>query len=61
MQSLKRIGFFSAFIVPALVITGYYGGGWWNFLYLAFDFVTLPIIDYIVGLDRSNVPDIGSI
>lgn len=51
------MGFFSAFIIPLLVVAGFYGGGWWNYVALAFAFIILPVIDQLVGLDTSNVPD----
>jgi len=52
----RKIGFFTAFIVPALVITGYYAGGNWNFITILFSFVLLPIIDRALGIDTTNVP-----
>lgn len=56
MLVLKKIGFFSAFIIPALVIIGYYQGGWFNYLALIQVFFILPLIDQWVGTDTSNVP-----
>ena len=53
---MKKIGFFSAFIIPSLVVAGFYSGGWWNFSSLAFVFIVVPVIDQIAGLDKSNVP-----
>lgn len=55
MGSLKKIGFFAAFILPALVILGYYAGGAWNFIAVAFAFIIIPILDQLTGLDTSNV------
>lgn len=57
MSVYKKIGFFSAFIIPALVIAGYYLGGAWNFSTVVFVFVLIPIIDQIVGKDAENVED----
>lgn len=57
MDFLKKIGFFTAFIIPILVITGCFAGGWWNFLAIIFAFILIPIIDQITGIDTSNVPD----
>ncbi len=54
MTLVKKIGFFSALILPALVIAGYYGGGWWNYSSLGFVFLFVPAIDQLVGLDPSN-------
>lgn len=56
-RAFKKIGFFSAFIIPSLVVAGFYGGGWWNYVALLFAFIILPLIDQLVGLDTSNVPD----
>ena len=56
MSIFKKLGFFSAFIIPALVMTGSYAGGWWNFSSIIFVFILIPIIDYQLGLDTHNVP-----
>jgi len=53
---VRRIGFYAAFIIPALVLTGFYLGGAWNYLALLFAFVILPIFDQLIGTDPSNVP-----
>lgn len=52
----RKAGFLTAFIIPSLVIIGFYLGGYWNFLALAFAFVLLPLIDQGVGTDLVNVP-----
>ena len=39
----RKIGFFVAFILPALVVTGFYLGGAWNYLALVFAFLILPV------------------
>ncbi len=57
MSLFRKIGFFSAFILPALVIAGYYGGGAWNLLSIGFVFLLVPLIDTALGLDTTNVPD----
>ncbi len=54
---LRKIGFFTAFIIPALVIAGFYLGGFWNFLAIGFSFSALPLIDRWAGIDTSNVPE----
>ncbi len=56
MSILKKIGFFTAFILPALVIGGFYAGGYWNLLTIGFVFILIPAIDHWVGLDTHNVP-----
>jgi alkane 1-monooxygenase len=57
MHLLKKIGFFTAFMLPALTIGGFYGGGWWNYTTILFVFIIVPIIDYLTGLDTQNVPN----
>lgn len=52
----RKLGFFAAFIIPALVISGFYLGGYWNFIPLIFSFLVLPLIDQSMGVDTSNVP-----
>ena len=51
----RKLGFFTAFIIPALVICGFYLGGYWNFIPLIFSFVVLPVIDQSLGVDTTNV------
>jgi alkane 1-monooxygenase len=55
MKIFKKLSFFTAFILPALIMVGYYLGGWWNYLTLGFVFVFIPFIDYQIGLDTKNV------
>jgi alkane 1-monooxygenase len=57
MNALKKVGFFTAFILPALVIVGFYAGGYWNFSTLAFVFGVIATIDHWAGLDTENIPD----
>jgi alkane 1-monooxygenase len=54
MNFFKKLGFFTAFIIPSLVVTGYYLGGWWNYLAIAFSFILIPLIDQQLGIDTSN-------
>jgi len=51
---LKKVGFFSAFIIPSLVVVGFYAGGMMNFIAPAFVFLLIPIADALVGLDTTN-------
>jgi alkane 1-monooxygenase len=51
-----KIGFFTAFIIPALVITGFYAGGKWNYITIFFSFLLIPVIDQALGTDTSNIP-----
>lgn len=55
MNFFKKLGFFSAFIIPALVVAGSYAGGWWNFSAVCFVFILIPFVDYLVGQDTANV------
>jgi len=57
MKFIKKTGFFTAFILPVLVIIGFYEGGWWNFIALGFVFIIITSIDYLTGLDTTNVSD----
>jgi len=56
MGVLKKFGYFTAFIIPALVIIGYYLGGWWNYIAIIDVFLILPIIDHLLGISTENVP-----
>ena len=56
MHTLKKIGFYTAFILPAVTILGFYLGGWYNYLSVVFVFILLPFIDQVIGLDVENVP-----
>jgi alkane 1-monooxygenase len=56
-ELLKKLGFFTAFIIPALVILGFYLGGYWNYITIVFSFLMIPAIDQWLGTDTSNVPE----
>ena len=55
-SGLKKIGFFSALILPALLVSGYYLGGFNLWLIHGFVFVLVPLMDYVISTDTSNVP-----
>lgn len=57
MNLLKKLGFFAAFIIPALTVAGYYLDGWWNYSAVVFSFILIPLIDRLSGMDTSNVPE----
>jgi alkane 1-monooxygenase len=57
MNLLKRIGFFTAFILPVVVVLGYYLGGGWNFLAVGFVFLFVTTIDQLTGVDTNNVSE----
>ena len=53
----KKIAFFTAFIIPALVVNGFYAGSFWNFSTIVFSFLLMPIIDQSLGINVENVPE----
>ncbi|PRY85302.1 alkane 1-monooxygenase [Mongoliibacter ruber] len=56
MKGIKKIGFYAAFILPVLLIGGYYLGGiGLSFIHI-FVFVLIPIMDYLIGKDKNNIP-----
>jgi alkane 1-monooxygenase len=55
ISGLKKIGFFSALILPALLVIGYYLGGPNLWLIHGFVFVFVPLMDCLVRRDTSNV------
>jgi alkane 1-monooxygenase len=57
MSPLKRIGFFTAFIIPTLTILGFYGGGAWNYLAVVFVFFVIPLADFLIGEDPENMDE----
>jgi alkane 1-monooxygenase len=56
MNSLKKIGFFSALILPFLLVYGFYVGGASIFSIHIFVFVLLPLMDFLISKDKSNIP-----
>src|SRR4051812_19384413 len=54
---LKKIGFFTAFLIPTLVVIGFYLGGYWNFLAIFFSFILMPVLDQSLGIDKSNLSE----
>ena len=54
MNALKKLGFFTAFIIPSLVVCGYYLDGWWNYLAIFFAFILIPLVDQQLGIDTTN-------
>lgn len=55
MNGFRKIGYLCAFILPALVVAGYYGGGPWNLLPILFVFVLVPLADRLAGVDTTNI------
>ncbi|MFC3415512.1 alkane 1-monooxygenase [Algoriphagus hitonicola] len=54
-SSFKKIGFFSALILPVLLIAGYYIGGLGIFSIHLFVFLLVPIMDFLIDRDRTNI------
>jgi len=57
MKLIKEIGFLSAFVLPALLLAGYWLGGGWNFLTAGFVFLVIPLADYWIGSDKTRFTD----
>lgn len=57
MSFIKKIGFFTAFIIPSLAVAGFYLGGSWNWLTIIFVFVLIPVSDALIGEDLENIPE----
>lgn len=57
MHLYKKLGFFAAFIIPALTVTGYYLDGGWNYTAIVFSFILIPLIDHYSGIDKTNVSE----
>lgn len=43
-----------AYLIPGLVVLGYYGGGVFNYATVVFTFGLVPLLDMVIGVDRSN-------
>jgi alkane 1-monooxygenase len=57
MKQLKKLGFYSAFILPVLFITGFLRGGLEIYAIHIFVFIVVPFLDYLIQKDTVNVPD----
>ena len=55
MTLAKKLGFLMAFILPTLVVFGYFMGGAWNFSNFLFAYGLVPLIDELVGKDPVNI------
>ena len=55
MTWLRKIGYFSAFIIPAFTIIGFYMGGIANLSTLLFVYFLIPLIDLVTGRDLNNI------
>lgn len=57
MNWVKKIGFYTAFIVPAATVIGFYLGGFWNLLTIVLVFIAIPLADYCIGEDPENLSE----
>lgn len=55
-SAFRKIGFLSAFLLPLLLVVGYYAGGVFLWSIHLFVFVLIPLMDYVLAKDQSNVP-----
>lgn len=55
MKQFKKIGFYSAFILPVLLLAGFYLGGLNLLLIHVFVFVIVPLMDFVVSKDKMNI------
>lgn len=55
MKWLRKIAFFSAFIIPTLTIVSFYQGGIAILIPLAFVYIAIPLIDLLIGTDKENI------
>jgi alkane 1-monooxygenase len=56
MIGYSKYQYYNAFVLPALVIAGFYLGGLWLFMPAIFVFGILTIVDHWVGLNTTNIP-----
>ena len=55
MSFTKKLGFLFAFVLPSLIVFGYYQGGYWTYSNFIFAYGMVPFIDYFIGKDPKNV------
>ncbi|MBW3467124.1 alkane 1-monooxygenase [Arthrospiribacter ruber] len=55
MKGLRKLGFYSAFILPALLMAGFYIGGIGLAFIHVFVFLLIPLMDYAIGRDIENL------
>jgi alkane 1-monooxygenase len=56
LNPMKKIGFFSALILPTLLFLGMQWGGPFQWMIHGFVFLLVPIMDYLIQKDTNNVP-----
>jgi alkane 1-monooxygenase len=55
MNRFRTIKYATAFVLPVLVLISFSTTGIWSFSALIFSFVLLPILEFFVGKDTSNL------
>ena len=53
---MKKIGFFSALILPTLLFLGMQWGGPFLWMIHIFVFLLVPLMDYVIQKDKANIP-----
>ena len=53
---MKKIGFYSALILPTLLFFGMQWGGPFQWMIHIFVFLLVPLMDYLIQKDTANVP-----
>lgn len=56
LMAMKKIGFFSALILPTLLFLGMQWGGPFQWMIHIFVFLLVPLMDYVIQKDTANVP-----
>jgi alkane 1-monooxygenase len=55
MSIWKKLGFLVTFVIPILIVLGYYWGGAWTFAGFLWAYLISPILDEVVGRDPENI------
>ncbi len=56
MNPLKKIGFLFGYTLPFVMVTSFYWGGPnWAFSAVVYSYIFIPILDEIIGKDKTNV------
>lgn len=55
MNIFKKLGFLCYYILPILIVSGYFLGGLWYFSAFVFAYFIVPALDEFVGRDSQNV------
>ena len=53
---MKKIGFFSALILPSLLVIGFYLGGTFQWSIHVFVFLLVPLMDFLIQRYTANIP-----